>query len=68
MMGAPTVMIEKIPEGGEKVADVILRTQEGFARGQAIIQGSGAFQGSQLIIEFQNENLVALLDGEAVLP
>jgi DUF917 family protein len=49
-----------------KVADVVRRTQEGFARGQAIIQGSGAFQESQMIIEFQNENLVALLDGEAV--
>lgn len=49
-----------------KVVDVERRTKEGFAVGRAVLQGSGESQGSQLIIEFQNENLVAIRDGQVI--
>ncbi|MBX5477159.1 MAG: DUF917 domain-containing protein [Clostridia bacterium] len=49
-----------------KVVDVERRTREGFAVGRAFLQGLGRDQGSALEIRFQNENLVALRDGEAV--
>jgi uncharacterized protein len=46
-----------------KVQDVLRRTTGGFARGTAVLAGSGPDQGRTLTIEFQNENLVALRDG-----
>lgn len=49
-----------------KVADVERRTREGFAVGRALLRGLGPDQGSGLEIRFQNENLVALRDGEPV--
>lgn len=47
-----------------KVVDVERRTREGFAVGRALLQGLGAYEGSQLEVRFQNENLVAIRDGE----
>jgi DUF917 family protein len=47
-----------------KVADVLRRTVEGFARGTAKIEGSHEDSGHSLELEFQNEHLVALRDGE----
>jgi DUF917 family protein len=49
-----------------KIVDVERRTQEGFAVGHAVLQGLAESQGSQLIIEFQNENLVAIRDGQVI--
>jgi DUF917 family protein len=49
-----------------KVADVERWTTEGFARGSAVIEGFGDDAGRLLRLEFQNENLLALLDGEPV--
>ena len=49
-----------------KVVDVMRRTVEGFARGTAKIEGVGDDLGSSLELEFQNEHLVALRDGEPV--
>ena len=49
-----------------KVVDVLRRTVEGFARGTARIEGLGDDAGSFLELEFQNEHLVALRDGEPV--
>jgi DUF917 family protein len=49
-----------------KIADVERRNQEGFARGRATIQGLAEYADSSLIIEFQNENLVALRDGQVL--
>lgn len=49
-----------------KVEDVLRRTTGGFARGTAVLGGAGASRGSTLRIEFQNENLLALRDGEPV--
>jgi DUF917 family protein len=44
-----------------KVTDVARRTSDGFARGEARIAGDG-----ELRLHFQNEHLLALLDGEVV--
>ncbi|MEZ0494232.1 DUF917 domain-containing protein [Kineococcus sp. TBRC 1896] len=46
-----------------KVGDVERRTTGGFARGHADLRGH---DGSQLRLSFQNEHLVAVLDGEVV--
>src|SRR5437870_3985579 len=50
-----------------KIADVARRTETGFARGEAKIEGTGDETGSTLELRFQNEHLVALRDGEIVV-
>ena len=42
-----------------KVTDVFRRTREGFAQGEAELEGMGDFAGNELSIKFQNEFLVA---------
>jgi DUF917 family protein len=49
-----------------KVIDVMRRTVGGFARGDARFEGLDKYSGHGLTISFQNENLVALLDGRVV--
>ena len=49
-----------------KIADVDRRTTAGFARGSLSIQGLADYDGEQLAIEFQNENLIARRDGQVV--
>jgi DUF917 family protein len=49
-----------------KIGDVERRTERGFARGEAHIQGTGADDGRSLAIHFQNEALMAIRDGETV--
>jgi DUF917 family protein len=49
-----------------KITDVLRRTQRGWAVGEAVLSGSDSFTGSVMRIRFQNENLVAILDGEVV--
>ena len=49
-----------------KVVDVDRRTTAGFARGTLTIDGINSWNGRQMIIDFQNENLVARVDGEIV--
>jgi len=46
-----------------KVADVERRTTEGFLRGRAVFEGQGDWRGAALEIQFQNEWIVAWLDG-----
>ena len=46
-----------------KVVDVERRTTAGFARGVLTIDGLDANAGERMVIEFQNENLVARHDG-----
>ncbi len=46
-----------------KVIDVMRRTTTGFARGEANVAGSDAYQGRALLLRFQNEHLIAELDG-----
>jgi DUF917 family protein len=49
-----------------KVVDVERRTLGGFARGTARIDGSGPDADHELTLHFQNENLLAEIDGEAI--
>jgi uncharacterized protein len=46
-----------------KIVDVERRTRQGWSVGTARIAGAGK---SELLLEFQNENLVAIRDGEIV--
>ncbi len=46
-----------------KLVDVDRRTTGGFVRGSATIEGTGADRGRRLVVELQNENLVAVEDG-----
>lgn len=49
-----------------KIADVMRRTVEGFARGTVTIEGIGGDTDSICRLEIQNENLVAIRDGEPI--
>jgi hypothetical protein len=49
-----------------KIVDVQRFNIGGFARGEAVIEGLDDYKGSKLIIRFQNENLVAIRDGEII--
>jgi hypothetical protein len=54
----------KLFEG--KVVDVARRTEAGWAKAEARIDGTGADAGSTLVLQTQNEHLVAVRDGEVV--
>lgn len=56
---APVVRI-----GQGKVIDIERRTSGGFVRGSALIEGLGDDKGRLFRLEFQNENLVVISDGE----
>ena len=47
-----------------KITDVDRRVVTGFARGGATMAGIGDFEGKELLLLFQNEHLVAQIDGE----
>lgn len=47
-----------------KIGDVERRTEGGFARGDAHLSGVDDYAGQELILSFQNEHLVARIDGE----
>lgn len=49
-----------------KIAEVERRTEAGFARGSVTIEGLAAHSGTEMRIEFQNENLVATRASEVV--
>ena len=49
-----------------RVQDVDRRTVGGFARGEAVIEGTDADQGSRLRLSFQNEFLMAERDGTII--
>ncbi len=50
-----------------KIIDVARRTESGFAKGEATLAGIDEDRGHTLKIEFQNEHLVAIRDGEVVV-
>lgn len=50
-----------------KVVDIQRRTVGGFARGEAHLDGLDEYSGSKMIVQFQNEHLVAMRDGEYVV-
>lgn len=49
-----------------KVVDVSRRTVGGFARGEARIEGHGRDKGKTLALQFQNENLIAMVNGQTL--
>ncbi len=49
-----------------KVIDVERRLAAGFARGTMRLEGLGDDRGSELRIDFQNENLIARRDGQVI--
>jgi len=48
-----------------KIIDVMRRTEKGFARGQATLEGLGPDVGNRMVLHIQNENLIALVNGQA---
>ena len=53
-----------------KIVDVLRRTDGAFVRGTAVVESVGTGARGRLEVEFQNENLIARLDGRilAVVP
>ena len=49
-----------------KIVDVLRETRDGFNFGTITLEGLDTFKGKQMEVFFQNENLVAVLDGKAV--
>jgi DUF917 family protein len=49
-----------------KIVDVKRFIVGGFARGEAVVEGFDEFRGSKMIVKFQNENLIAIKDGDVV--
>jgi DUF917 family protein len=47
-----------------KISDVARRTEAGFAKGDAFIDGIETYTGQKLELKFQNEHLAATIDGE----
>jgi DUF917 family protein len=47
-----------------KITDVLREVRGAFNFGKALIEGSGEYKGQTASVEFQNENLVAAVDGE----
>jgi len=64
----PVTTVRKAVGGFEvflgKISDVQRRTEAGFAKGDAFIDGIDNYAGQKLQISFQNEHLVARIDGE----
>ena len=49
-----------------KIVDVQRRTSRGWALGECILDGMDSDAGARMVVRFQNENLVAIRDGEIV--
>lgn len=47
-----------------KIADVLRETRGGFNYGRVMLKGIGEYKGDTAEVEFQNENLVATVNGE----
>lgn len=52
--------------GAGKIVDIERRTSGGFVRGSAVVEGMDEDKGRVFRVEFQNENLVVLEDGECL--
>lgn len=50
-----------------KIVDLERRTESGFARGKVKLAGIDEYNGKELVIHFQNENLIAELDGSVLV-
>ena len=66
----PVKEVLKVVNGFElfkgKIVDVQRRTVAGFARGEAKFEGIDEYKGDELVIRFQNENLVAIRNGKII--
>lgn len=49
-----------------KVTDIERQSTDGFVRGKALVAGLGEYEGKELKVDFQNENLFATVDGQAI--
>jgi DUF917 family protein len=49
-----------------KIVDVQRRIEHGWTLGEAVLEGMDSDAGSQMVIRFQNENLVAIRDGQII--
>ena len=49
-----------------KIADVLRETRDGFNFGKVVLEGIGEDKGSQAVVEFQNENIYAEVNGQIV--
>jgi len=47
-----------------KIADVLRETRGAFNFGRVLIEGIGEYKGREAYVDFQNENLLASVDGE----
>lgn len=47
-----------------KIGDVLREVRGGFNFGKVMIEGIGEYKGKNAYVEFQNENLTAVVDGE----
>lgn len=47
-----------------KISDVLRETRGAFNYGKVVLEGIGEYKGRQAYVEFQNENLLASVDGE----
>ena len=50
-----------------RIVDVMRKTERGWALGEAVIQGVGNYLGRKMTVRFQNENLVAIENGDIVV-
>jgi DUF917 family protein len=66
VVGAVTARIGGFPLFEGKIVDIARRTDAGFAKATARVEGIGAHAGSTLSLDVQNEHLVATVDGEIV--
>jgi DUF917 family protein len=68
--GTPEEMFFKAIDGFKlfkgKIGDVLRETRGAFNFGKVVIEGMGEYKGHEAYVEFQNENLVASVDGELV--
>lgn len=51
---------------GGRIVDVQRRIEKGWALGEVVIAGVDADAGSQMVVQFQNEHLVAMREGEVL--
>lgn len=49
-----------------KIVDIDRQTRRGWSMGEARMEGSDSFRGQRMDVRFQNENLIALVDGDLV--
>ena len=66
--GTPEENFLKLSEGFKlfkgKIGDVLRETRGAFNFGKVCLEGIGEYKGRQAYVEFQNENLTAVVDGE----